>query len=233
MNRFVKFGLSAICLALFLNIFAVTETKAQGVLNDILNRMDNNYKSLSSLSSNLKMVKFNPQLGVGDTSEGTVKFLPKTSSRVMYARIDWAKPMVENIAIIGDTYKLYRPKLEQAIVGKISSVQKGNKVPGGTLAFLSMSKVQMKNNYTVSYVRQEVVEGGTNTWHILLTPKAAAGFKQADLWVDKDGMPIQSTITESNNETSTIHLSGFQKNVTIKGSDFVLNIPKNVKIVKG
>jgi outer membrane lipoprotein-sorting protein len=229
----MKFGRIAVCLALVLGVFAVTETKAQGVLNDILNRMDNNYKSLSSLNSNLKMVKFNPQLGVSDTSEGTVMFLPKTSSRVMYARIDWAKPMVENISIIGDTYKLYRPKLGQAIAGKVSSVQKGNKVPGGTLAFLSMSKTQMKENYLVSYLGQEQVSGGTNTWHLQLTPKKPTSYKMADLWVDKDGMPIQSTVTENNGETTTIHLSGFQKNVTIKGADFVLNIPKNVKIVQG
>ena len=233
MKRFMKFGLSAMCLALILNVFAVTETKAQGVLNDILNRMDNNYKSLSSLNSNLKMVKFNPQLGVSDTFEGKVIFLPKTSSRVMYARIDWAKPMEENIAIIGDTYKLYRPKLGQAIAGKVSSAQKGNKVPGGTLAFLSMSKAQMKDNYVVSYLGQEQVSGGTNTWHLQLTPKNPTSYKKADLWVDKDGMPIQSTVTENNGETTTIHLSGFQKNVTIKGSAFVLNIPKNVKIVQG
>lgn len=233
MNRFMKFGLLAIGLALVLNIFAVTETRAQGVLNDILNRMDNNYKSLSSLNSNLKMVKFNPQLGTSDTSEGTVIFLPKTGKQVMYARIDWAKPMVENIAIIGDSYKLYRPKLGQAIVGKVSSVQKGNKVPGGVLGFLSMSKVQMKQNYVVSYLGQEQVSGGTSTWHIELTPKNPTSYKKADLWVDKDGMPIQSTVTENNGETTTIHISGVRKNETIKATAFVLNIPKNVKIVQG
>ncbi|HEV7453771.1 MAG TPA: outer-membrane lipoprotein carrier protein LolA [Candidatus Saccharimonadales bacterium] len=229
----MKFGLSAVCLVLVLNVFAVTETKAQLVLNDILNRMDNNYKSLSSLNSNLKMVKHNPQLGVSDTYEGTVKFLPKTDKQLMYARIDWAKPMVENIAIIGDTYKLYRPKLGQAIAGKVSSVQKGNKVPGGTLAFLSMSKKQMKENYVVSYIGQEQVAGGTLTWHLQLTPKTPAGYKMADLWVDKDGMPIQSTVTENNGETTTIHLSGFTKNATISAKVFKLDIPKNVKIVQG
>jgi outer membrane lipoprotein-sorting protein len=195
--------------------------------------MDNNYKSLSSLNSNLKMVQFNPQLGVSDTYEGTVKFLPKTQKQLMYARIDWAKPIVENIAIIGDTYKLYRPKLGQAIAGKVSSAQKGNKVPGGTLAFLSMSKKQMKENYVVSYVGQEQVSGGTNTWHLQLTPKTPAGYKMADLWVDKDGMPVQSTVTENNGGTTTIRLSGFIKNATISAKVFKLDIPKNVKIVQG
>lgn len=233
MSRFFRFGLSAFCLALLLNFVAVSETKAQQTMNDVLNRMDNNYKSLSSLNSNLKMVKHNPQLGVSDTYQGTVKFLPKTPDRVMYARIDWAKPMVENIVIAGDTYKLYRPKLSQAIVGKVSSVQKGNKVPGGPLAFLSMSKTQMKDNYVVSYVGQEVVEGGANTWHILLVPRNPAGYKSADLWVDKDGMPVQAMVTESNSETTTIHLSGFTKNASISANVFKLDIPKSVKIVQG
>jgi outer membrane lipoprotein-sorting protein len=233
MNRFLRFGLSAVCLALFLSVFAVAETNAQNILNEVLNRMDNNYKSLTSLNSNLKMVKFNPQIGVGDTYEGTVKFLPKTPSRVMYARIDWNTPMVENIAIIGDAYKLYRPSMKQAIVGKVSSVQKGNKVPGGVLAFLSMSKTQMKANYVVMYVDRETVAGGTETWHIQLTPRNPTTYKLADLWVDKDGMPVQSTVTENNGDTTTIHISGFRKNETIKGSVFELAIPKNVKIVRG
>lgn len=231
MNRFLRFGLSIIALALVLNVFAVTETKAQQILNDIVNRMDNNYKSLTSLRSSLKMVKHNSQLGISDTTEGTVIFLPKsaTPKKIMYARIDWTKPIEESIAIIGDSYKLYRPARGIAYVGKTSSVQKGNKVPGGALGFLSMSKSQLKENFILDYVAQESITGGTSTWHIRLTPKTKTSYKVADLWVDKDGMPLQATVTENNNDTSTILLSGIQKNVTIKGSDFVLVIPKSIK----
>jgi len=234
MNRFLRFGLSVIGLALVLNVFAVTETKAQQILNEVVNRMDNNYKSLTSLRSNLKMVKYNSQLQVSDTTEGTVIFLPKsaTPKKIMYARIDWTSPLEESIAIIGDSYKIYRPKRRIAYVGKTSSAQKGNKVPGNALAFLSMSKTQLKENFILDYIAQESITGGTLTWHIRLTPKTATSYKVVDLWVDKDGMPAQATVTENNSDTSTILLSGIQKNVTIKGSDFVLAIPKDVKPIQ-
>jgi len=37
----------------------------------------------------------------------------------MYVRIDWVKPVSENIVIIGDSYRLFRPRLNQVIEGKV------------------------------------------------------------------------------------------------------------------
>ncbi len=149
----------------------------------------------------------------------------------MYVRIDWAKPLVENIAIVGDKYTIYRPKLNQFMIGSTSAAQKG-KVPSGSMAFLSMSKTQLKENYQIEYIGQEQISGAIDTWHLHLTPKNAAGYKSADLWVDSDGMPRQAMITENNSDTSTILLHGFEKNASLKGSDFDIKIPKGAKKVQ-
>lgn len=224
-------GMMAAGLALVFNVFAVTETNAQQILNTILTRMDNQYKALSSLKSNISMDKFNAQVGEHDVSQGTVIMLPKTAKRVLYARIDWASPLVENIAIIGDAYTLYRPRLGQVIKGKASKTS--NKVPGGALAFLSMSKAQLKTNYTIDYVGQEQISGGTETWHLKLTPKAATSYKFAEIWVDGNGMPLSAKITENNNDTSTIVLSNIKPNETINAKDFVIDYPKSIKPIQG
>jgi putative ABC transport system ATP-binding protein len=71
MKSFFRISFAAFALSLFFNVFAVTETKAQGVLNEILKRMEAHRGSLTSLRSSVKMVKYNAQLKESDTTEGT------------------------------------------------------------------------------------------------------------------------------------------------------------------
>jgi len=231
MNKALRVGAMSMLVAIFIVTGSAIDTRAQGVMSDILKRMDAMNKSLVSLKADVRMEKLNAQLGETDTTSGTTSYLPKTGKRVMYARIDWTKPVQEQIVIIGDAYKLYRPRLNQVIVGKVDKAAHSNKVPGNALAFMSMSKDQLKANYSVNYIGQETV-GGTLTWHLELVPKTKTSYKTAELWVDANGMPIQSKVVEQNNDTSTILLSNVQKNVTISANDFNLVLPKGVKQIQ-
>ncbi|MFM9903473.1 MAG: LolA family protein [Pyrinomonadaceae bacterium] len=211
---------------------AVTNAKAQNPLGEILRRMDVNNKSLQSLRADVTMVKTDSVLNVSDTSVGSTSYLPKTPNRVMYVRIDWTKPLEEMISVIGDNYELYRPRLAQVIQGKTNNA-KNNASVGGALGFMSMSKEQLKTNYTVIYIGEEQIKGGTLTWHLQLNPKTATSYKMAELWVDGDGMPRQAKIVEQNNDSTTVFLSNIQKNVTLKGEIFKLNYDKKkVKFIR-
>lgn len=232
MKTFIKTSVIAFGLAVLLGGSAVTESKAQGVLNDILRRMDDHHKALSSLKADVTMVKLNAQLGESDTSVGSTSYLPKTAKRGMYVRIDWTKPVEEQIAVIGDDYKLYRPRLNQVIVGKVNKA-KNNAAAGGALGFMSMSKDQLRANYSVKYIGQERVSGGVETWHLELTPKTATSYRSAELWVDGNGMPVQAKIIENNNDTTTVLLSNLKKNETLNADIFRLKYPKSVKEIKG
>jgi len=232
MNKAFRLGVVSFGIAIILFFSSAPNAKAQGVLREILNRMDTMNKSLDTLRADVRMDKFEATLGDTDTSIGTTSYLPKTSKRVMYARIDWAKPAVENIVVIGDSYRLYRPRLNQVIEGKVDKASKNSHVPGNALAFMSMSKAQLQDNYTVNYIGQETANG-TLTWHLELVPKVKTSYKTAELWVDPNGMPIQSKIIEQNNDSTTIVLSNIQKNVTINAQqEFQLNLPANVKKVQ-
>ncbi len=231
-KRSVRTSAAALGLAVLFGVFGAAQSKAQNPIKEILDRMDAHYKSLSSLRSDVTMVKYNAQIGRGDTYEGSTSYLPKTSKRVMYVRVDWIKPAQESMVVIGEEYKLYRPKLGQAIVGKTSSA-KDSGAAGGALAFLSMSKDQLRANYTVRYVGVEQLTGGPSTWHLELTPKTATTYKTADLWVDTDGMPRQAMVTENNDDSTTVLLRNIQKNVVIKTDAFTLALPKGTQIVKG
>jgi outer membrane lipoprotein-sorting protein len=228
MKKNLRFGLTALTLMFVFGLFAATETKAQ--LQNILNTMDTHNKLLKSLQADVKMGKYNSQLEENDITEGTVKYLPG-SEKNMYVRIDWTKPIVESLAVANGQYVLYTPRRQQAIVGKVNKAQ-GSAKANGALAFMSMSKAQLKANYNVKYLGQETV-GGVPTWHLELTPKAAGTYKQANLWVDGNGMPIQAKVTERNNDTTTVLLTNLQKNITIPGDVFALTPPKGTKIIKG
>ena len=233
MKKAFRLGvLPAMLVAVILGLSA-NDVSAQGAgpLRVILDRMDAMNKSLVSLKADVRMDKLNSQLGETDTTTGATSYLPKTAKRVMYVRIDWVRPVAENVVIIGDSYRLYRPRLNQVIEGKVDRAGKDNKVPGNALAFMSMSKAQLQANYTVNYLGQETA-GGTSTWHLELVPKNKTSYRTAELWVDSNGMPVQAKVIEQNNDTTTVLLSNVQKNVTVSASDFQLKLPANVKKVQ-
>lgn len=214
-------------------IFAgsVSNAAGQGIINEILARMDAHNKALSSLRSQVTMVKVNAQLGgAQDTMEGNAIYLPVRGKDPL-VRIDWKSPK-ESLAVVNKQYIIYRPALSQAYTGTTESA-KGNAKAGSALAFMSMSRAQLKENYTIAYLNQETVTGGVQTWHLQLTPKTRTSYKSAEVWVDGNGMPVQSTVIEHNNDSTTILLSGLQKNVKINASEFKIDLPKVTKIIKG
>ncbi len=186
---------------------------------------------MKTLRSKVTMVKYNAQLKESDTNQGTSIFMP-TKGRDALVRIDWTKPVEETLAVVNGKYVFYRPRLKQAIVGNAKDA-KGNGKANGALSFMNMSKDQLKANYTIKYLGQEKVSGDVPTWRLELTPKKATSFKMAELWVDGNGMPIQAKVVESNNDTTTVLLSDFEKNAKINLSQFEVKLPKDTKIVKG
>lgn len=223
--------LPTIAIIFFFN-FSATQAPAQ-VLREILNRMDANNKSLKSLKSKIQMAKTDAVLNETDMQEGELHYLPGKSQNQIYIRINWVKPREEQLAIANGQYVLYRPTLKQAITGKVDSVKNKNSKAGGALAFMSMSRAQLSQNYDVKYVGDETLKSGQNTFHLLLVPKTAQSYKSADLWVDANGMPVQAKIVEKNNDTTTVLLSGVERNATINASVFKISPPKGTAIVQG
>lgn len=231
MKAFLRFGFAVFAAALVFNLFAVTETKAQGTINEIYKRMEAHRNSLQTLRANVIMDKFNSQLGIHDTMKGKAAYVPLEGKSVMF-RIDWDDPQ-EILSVTKNQYVIYRPRLKQAIVGNPEKA-KGSGKANNLFAFLNMSKADLKKNYTVKYIGQENIKDGTRTWHLELTPKIRSQYKKAEMWVDVNGMPLQIKITEKNNDATTVFLSNLQKNITLNASFFNVNYPKKTtKIIPG
>jgi outer membrane lipoprotein-sorting protein len=233
MKLFLRLGFAAITLTLFFGAFAIIETKAQNILPEILKRMEAHRNSLTSLRTNVTMVKINDQLKEKDVTEGTAFYLP-AKGRDALIRIDWTKPVEETLAVVNKKYVLFTPRRKSAIVGNASAA-KGNGRANNLFAFINMSKDELKANFNIKYLGQENVSGGAQTWHLEMTPKNPASykFKSAEMWVDGNGMPLQIKVTESNKDTTTLLLSNLSKNTSIKPSIFKVSLPKGTNIIDG
>ena len=229
MTKVLRFSLFSCVLGILVLSASVPNASGQNVLGEILRRMDINNKSIQTLRVGVTMTKHNPQLNTSDVSVGSASYLPKAAKR--YVRIDWTKPMQEHISIIGDAYELYRPHIKQVITGRVNNA-KNNASAGGALAFMNMSQAQLKANYDVVYIGEELLSADVRAWHLELTPKTASSYKHAELWVDGDGMPRQAKIVERNNDSTTVALSNIEKNITLRAEIFKLKYPSDVKKIK-
>lgn len=231
MKLFLRLSLMAMALVLVFNAFAAVETTAQNILPEILKRMEIHRNSLTSLRSNVTMVKYDSVLKVSDTTSGTAMYVP-LKGRDALVRIDWTKPSAETLAVANGKYILYRPRLKQAIIGDAKNA-KGKGKANNALSFINLSKEELKAKYTIKYLGEEKVSGDISTWHLELTPKTAQNYKSAELWVNTDGMPIQAKVVENNNDTTTVLLSNIERNIKINTDIFIVKLPSDVKRIDG
>jgi len=74
--------------------------------------------------------------------------------------------------------------------------------------------------------------GGVSTIHLTLVPKGKASYKYAEVWIDGGGMPVQTKIVEKNDDSTTMRLTGLEKNPRLGTGDFDIKYDSNVKVVK-
>ena len=231
MKRLVSSGLM---IALIVSAFAVVSPTANGqgagLVSSVLSRMEKNRQNLKSLRAGINVVKYNSQLGVEDKYRGIVIYMP-TGGRQAAVRIDWTSPRKEVLAVNNNKYTIFRPALNVAYTGD-SRKMKDNKA-GGLMEMMNMSRGQLEARFQpVKDVREETLWGGVGTIHLTLVPKGNAGYKYAEVWIDGNGMPVQTKIIEKNDDSTTMRLTNLEKNQKINSSDFDVKIDSNVKIVK-
>lgn len=233
MKRFLT-PILAVALVLFaLVAIPLPRADAQaGLVSSLYTRMQRNQQTLKSLSADISMDKYNSQIRESDKFYGTVKYIP-VGGKSAFVRLEWTKPQHEILAIANGVYVLYRPRLNQAIEGKTSSVKSGK--DNDVLALLNMSATQLKTRFgDLQELREnEILWGGVATTHFKAVPKTAASYSYIEVWVDGSGMPVQTKMVEKNNDSTTVRLTNVAKNQTIDKSVFELKLDSSVKKVKG
>jgi outer membrane lipoprotein-sorting protein len=230
-----KFLPPALIIALALASLLVlppSRTNAQaGLASSILAKMQKNQQTLRTLSADISMEKYNSQLRDSDQYSGTIKYIP-VAGRSAFVRLEWSKPAHEILAIANGAYVLYRPRLNQAMVGTTNAIKSGK--DNDVLALLNMSASQLRARFgDFQDTREETLWGGVKATHIKAVPKTVASYKYIEVWVDDSGMPVQTKMVEKNDDSTTVRLSNIAKNQNIDKSIFELKLDSSVKKIKG
>jgi outer membrane lipoprotein-sorting protein len=234
MKKIFAPALAILMLAASLSV-APPSAHAQGpgMISSILNKMDRNRRSLSSLRAGMTMQKYNAQLREFDMSSGEVKYIAGQGSNAN-VRVDWTKPARESLGVQGGEYTLCRPRLNQCYQGSTKSGKSSAKTSGMLGFSLSMSGSQVKSQFNVELAGEGTLyDGGPHVWMLKLTPKGGAGYKFAEVWVSDDGMPVQTRVTEKNGDSTLVRLTNIQRNARVSTDEIKVVPPAGAKIVKG
>lgn len=234
MRKLVPLCLSVALLVSTFSFLPASRANGQtaGLVSSILTRMEKNKRSLKSLRASISMTKYNSQLRDSDSYQGIVLYIPGASGNgTSFVRLEWTQPKHEILAVANGNYTLYQPRLKQAYRGKTGSVRGKD---GDVLALMNMSATQLRTRFgEFEDLRDETLWGGVWTQHFKVTPKGAASYKYIEVWVDKDGMPVQTKMVEKNDDSTTVRLTNMERNGSIPMDQFKLDLASNVKIIKG
>ncbi len=233
MKKLFTLALAALMLA---SSFALSAKPAQaqgpGLVSSILNKMDRNRRSLSSLRAALTMQKYNAQLRDFEMSYGEVAYIAGQGSN-QKVKVEWTRPARELLSVLNGQYTLYRPRLNQALVGNAKTVGSKGKVPSVLGFSMNMTGAQARNQFDVELAGEGALyDGGPHVWMLKLTPKGGASYKFAEVWVDDNGMPVQTRVTERNGDSTLVRLTNIQRNARVSPGDIQIPLPAGVKIVK-
>ncbi len=240
MRKFATLGLIVLMLVSTVAVVPSTASAAApapqgaGLVTSILNKMERNRHELKSLRAGIWMQKYNAQIKDETNFVGDVQYIPGAGRNVSL-RVDWRKPQNEILSVMGGEYTLFKPRMNMAYKGSTSAASKNNKV-GNVLGFgLNVSKSELATKFHPVEVLGEgtLEQGGAHVWWLKLVPKGNAGYRHAEIWVDDNGMPVQTRVVERNGDMTTVRLLNPQRNAPVSAKNFELNLGSDVKIVKG
>ncbi len=233
MKRLFSFSLVVGLFLAAMSVAPASGTSAQtaGMVSSALNRMERNKRNLKTLRADITMEKYNSQLREKETWSGIVLYIPVATGSA-FVRLEWNKPQHEILTTENGNYTWFRPRLKIAYEGKTNSIK--NRNDSDVLALMNMSATQLRTKFgEFQDGREETLWGGVATTHFKVFPKVAASYKYLEVWIDNEGMPVQTKMVEKNDDATTVRLTNLAKNQTIPLDQFKQNLDSNVKRVKG
>jgi outer membrane lipoprotein-sorting protein len=235
MNKLISLTIIAGIFLLIAGADRTASASAQAqILTGILNKMEKANQDLKSLKAEMILQKTNNQIGVTDSEYGQLIYKPGTPKSKQKLRIDYTKPSKDILAVDGDNYLYYQPRINQAFKGLASKISKGKQ--DGLAQFITIglngSLKTASGKYNISFVKDETVEG-MMTSVLRLTPKSNDQFNSIDIWVSQQSwIPVRLSVTERNSDVTVITFKNPQLNANVPNDAFSVNLPGGTKIVK-
>ncbi len=197
-------------------------------LDRVLNKFDNFSKMLRTFQADIIQRKYHSILQEFDDPEkGQLEFRKATDG--MYLKKEIQEPGRTTLLVTPHEILVYYPKKNQALRRNIQEHQARYANIG-----IGTSVEDLRKNFTIDYVKDEVVE--KKIYHIIdLHPTNSAiknYFKTLSLWIDSaSGVPVRQRIYEDNGDYTDIQFLNIKINKKIKDKTFELRLPKNVEFI--
>ncbi len=234
-----SFGMrKLITIALALGIFVslsgahwpVEGTPSPQLLSSILNKMELAHRNLKSLRTTIIQQKTNVQIGITDTDYGTLIYKPDAKGKGRL-RIDYTRPDVRIVSIVGDKFTFYQPRINQVIKTTLAQAAKGRVSGFSQLIGLDGSLKAQAGNYHIEFVKEEMVNGEKTT-QLHLVPKNGGAIVSIDLWVSHSTwLPVKHKFVEQNGDYTIVQFTNLELNAKIADGAFNVAVPKGTVVV--
>ncbi|HKQ73618.1 MAG TPA: outer membrane lipoprotein carrier protein LolA [Blastocatellia bacterium] len=235
MKRFISLAVIAGITLLLAGADRHVNANAQPqILTGILNKMRKANQELKSLKAEIVQEKTNNQIGVTDTTYGQLLYKPDVSKSKRKLRIDYTKPSQDILAVDGDNFVFYQPRIKQAIRGFTSKVSKGKQDGLAQILaiVLSGSLESASGEYDLSAGKDEMVNG-IMTSLLRAIPKSNKQFTSIDIWISQQSsIPVRFSATERNGDVTVFTFKNMQLNASVPDSAFNLKLPSGTEILK-
>jgi len=205
------------------------------LLTGILNKMRNANQNLKSLKAEIVQEKINNQIGITDTTYGQLLYKPDPSKSNRRLRINYTKPSQDILAVDGDNFVFYQPRIKQAIKGFTSKVSKGKQdgLAQVLAIVLSGSLESASGEYDLSIVKDDEKVNGIVTSLMRAIPKSNKQFTSIDIWISQQNwIPVRFSATERNGDVTVFTFKNMQVNADLPNSAFNLKLPSGTEILK-
>ena len=228
-----KIPKSFLSFCAFLLLIPLAQAQSAYTLDQVFAKMDEVSKTFRSVQADLEKTHF--VVIVNDKDVATGKFYYERRGKEPRVKMGLIKPE-QHLLIDKGLLQLYNPGVNQVMQRSLSGHQ--DQVEGFMSLGFGQSSQELKQNFTVSLVGDETVDGRKTSVLELIPktssdPKTSSGFKSFRLWIDQQNwITYQTRVTETSKDYSIFKFLNANLKSPIPASVFELRLPKNVSVIK-
>jgi len=203
-------------------------------LNDVLTRMDQAARTFKSLLADVKRTDYSDLFSETNVEEGTFKMLKRARTGVVLLA-EFTGRDNRKLRISENKLEIYHPKANSEDVYNTRKFTKS--ADELLLVGFGTSRADLERKYNISLGGSETI-GSVKATRIDLKPKSAEEknfFNTIQLWIPEDkGNPIQEKVLsgKESKDYNLLQFSNVKVNPALPDSDFELNLPAGVKVIK-
>jgi len=187
-----------------------------------LDRASAAYAAITTLTADFVQIVDNPLVGAPDTTRGRL-FIERPGRFAMR----FSEPPGDRLVADGRFLWLYTPSTTPNQVIRTRIPATGGVTPNLIGQFVD----RPRERYQARWVKADVAGGGPADVVALTPLDAAAGYREASIWVGRDGMLRRVEIVEASGQLRVIVLHGLRSNTTIAARELRFTPPAGSRVV--